>query len=163
MEIRNPGGIYGRLRIDQLGKMQPDTRNPVLASALEVLGITENRYSGIPTIRREMEKYHLREPVFLDERGNFAVIFYKNTTKNTYSILTGAEFKKTTSGVTLVYRAYGSTNSSTGMTTIEMALVYGTTASESDTAYAYLLADPVAVKDADKNTVYELTIWTAGG
>ena len=77
MEIRNPGGIYGRLRIDQLGKMQPDTRNPVLASALEVLGITENRYSGIPTIRREMEKYHLREPVFLDERGNFAVIFYK--------------------------------------------------------------------------------------
>ena len=77
MEIRNPGGIYGRLRIDQLGKMQPDTRNPVLASALEVLGITENRYSGIPTIRKEMEKYHLREPVFLDERGNFAVIFYK--------------------------------------------------------------------------------------
>ncbi|HIX31603.1 MAG TPA: S-layer homology domain-containing protein [Firmicutes bacterium] len=92
-----------------------------------------------------------------------AVIFYKNTTKNTYSILTGAEFKKTTSGVTLVYRAYGSTNSSTGMTTIEMALVYGTTASESDTAYAYLLADPVKVKDADKNDVYELTIWTADG
>ena len=92
-----------------------------------------------------------------------AVIFYKNTTKNTYSILTGAEFKKTTSGVTLVYRAYGSTNSSTGMTTIEMALVYGTTASESDTAYAYLLADPVKVQDADKNDVYELTIWTAGG
>ncbi|MCI6008702.1 MAG: hypothetical protein MRZ48_01015 [Anaerostipes hadrus] len=77
MEIHNPGGIYGRMKIDQLGKVQPDTRNPVLASALEVLNITENRYSGIPTIRMEMEKYHLREPEFLDQRGSFIVKFYK--------------------------------------------------------------------------------------
>ena len=77
MEIRNPGGIYGRIRVDQLGKVQPDTRNPVLASELEVLGITENRYSGIPTIKREMEKFHLQEPEFIDERGNFVVKFYK--------------------------------------------------------------------------------------
>lgn len=48
MEIHNPGGIYGRLKIDQLGKMQPDTRNPVLAAALEVLGVTENRHSNDP-------------------------------------------------------------------------------------------------------------------
>ncbi len=74
--ITNPGGIYGRLRVDQLGKMQPDTRNPVLARALETLGITENRYSGIPTIRRAMAAYGLREPVFLDERGRFTVILY---------------------------------------------------------------------------------------
>ena len=77
LEIRNPGGIYGRIKMDQLGKVQPDTRNPVLASALEVLGITENRYSGIPTIRRELEAYHLREPEFVEERGNFIVRFYK--------------------------------------------------------------------------------------
>ena len=79
MEIRNPGGIYGRIRVDQLGKVQPDTRNPVLASSLEVLGVTENRYSGIPTIKKEMKKYNLREPEFLDERGNFVVKFYKET------------------------------------------------------------------------------------
>lgn len=77
LEIRNPGGIYGRIRIDQLGKMQPDTRNPVLATALEVLGVTENRYSGIPTIRRAMDEYGLRDPEFLEERGNFVVRFYK--------------------------------------------------------------------------------------
>lgn len=77
MEIKNPGGIYGRIKVDQLGKMQPDTRNPVLALALETLRITENRYSGIPTIRREMEKFHLREPEFADERGSFTVTFYK--------------------------------------------------------------------------------------
>lgn len=77
IEIRNPGGIYGRIRVDQLGKVQPDTRNPVLASSLEVLGVTENRYSGIPTIKKEMKKYNLREPEFLDARGNFVVKFYK--------------------------------------------------------------------------------------
>ncbi len=78
MEIRNPGGIYGRIKVNQLGKMQPDTRNPVLALALETLRITENRYSGIPTIRREMERYNLKEPKFADERGSFIVIFYKS-------------------------------------------------------------------------------------
>ena len=77
LEVRNPGGIYGRIRIDQLGKTQPDTRNPVLASELEVLKITENRYSGIPTIRRTMKEYGLPQPEFLDERGNFVVKLYK--------------------------------------------------------------------------------------
>lgn len=77
MEIRNPGGIYGRTGANQLGKVQPDTRNPVLAGALEVLGITENRYSGIPTIRKVMKEYGLPQPVFSDERGSFIVRFGK--------------------------------------------------------------------------------------
>ena len=81
IEIRNPGGIYGRLKIDQLGKVQPDTRNPVLATALEIMGITENRYSGIPTIRRTMDEYGLREPVFLDQRGSFSVILSNTAQK----------------------------------------------------------------------------------
>lgn len=75
IEISNPGGLYGRIRVDQLGKVQPDTRNPVLASALEVLRITENRYSGIPTMYREMREYGLPDPVFSDERGMFKVCF----------------------------------------------------------------------------------------
>lgn len=79
MEIRNSGGLYGRIKSNQLGKVQPDTRNPVLAGALEVLGITENRYSGIPTIRKVMKEYGLPEPVFLDERGSFVVKFSKET------------------------------------------------------------------------------------
>jgi len=77
IEIRNPGGIYGRIKIDQLGKVQPDTRNPVIASELEVLKITENRYSGIPTIRRTMQEYNLPQPEFADERGSFIVKLYK--------------------------------------------------------------------------------------
>lgn len=62
---------------DQLGKVQSDTRNPIIASELEVLKITENRYSGIPTIRRAMREYNLPEPEFLDERGCFIVKLYK--------------------------------------------------------------------------------------
>ena len=56
--------------------MQPDTRNPVLAVALENLGITENWYSGIPTMRREFHRFGLKPPEFLDQRGRFIVRFY---------------------------------------------------------------------------------------
>ena len=77
MEITNPGGLYGRLTIDKLGKVQPDTRNPVLATAMETLGLTENRYSGIPTIYAEMKKADLPKPVFEDIRGSFKVTLYK--------------------------------------------------------------------------------------
>lgn len=77
IEIHNPSGIYGKIRVDQLGKIQPDTRNPVLASELEVLNLTENRYSGIPTICREMRENGMRPPVFLDERGSFIVKLFK--------------------------------------------------------------------------------------
>lgn len=76
LEICNPGGLYGRLSLDTLGKMQPDTRNPVLARALETLGITENRYSGIPTIQRELREAGLREAVFSDSRSEFKITFY---------------------------------------------------------------------------------------
>lgn len=79
IEIKSPGGIYGRISVDQLGKVQPDTRNPVLVTAMEVLGLTENRYSGIPIIRRTMKEYGLREPVFTNERGTFTVTLYNHT------------------------------------------------------------------------------------
>lgn len=79
IEISNPGGIYGRIRVDQLGKVQPDTRNPVIALAMEILRLTENRYSGIPTIRRTMNEFGLKPPVFANERGTFTIILYNNS------------------------------------------------------------------------------------
>ena len=80
IEIINPGGLYGRLTIDQLGNTQPDTRNPVLVTAMETLGETENRYSGIPTIRYAMKNMNLPEPVFKDFREQFSVILYNKAT-----------------------------------------------------------------------------------
>ncbi|MBQ9993470.1 MAG: putative DNA binding domain-containing protein [Clostridia bacterium] len=83
MEISNHGGLYGRLRIDQLGKTQPDTRNPVLITAMEVLGETENRYSGIPRIRCAMQELGLPEAVFTDQRGVFTVTLYNSEARKT--------------------------------------------------------------------------------
>ncbi len=71
--VTNPGGLYGRLSIDELGFVQPDTRNPSIATAMETLGKTENRYSGIPTVRRLMAERGLPLPVFEDYRGEFRV------------------------------------------------------------------------------------------
>lgn len=76
LEIINPGGLYGRLTVDQLGRTQPDTRNPVLVTALEIMQETENRYSGIPTIRHAMAQRKLPEPVFISTPGEFRVLLY---------------------------------------------------------------------------------------
>ena len=76
IEVTNPGGLYGRLTLDSLGKTKADVRNPFIASALEVLNQTENRYSGIPTIYAEMKKAGLLEPKFENIRGNFKVTLY---------------------------------------------------------------------------------------
>lgn len=73
LEIRSPGGLYGRMTLDQLGKAQPDTRNPFLVTMMETLGQTENRYSGIPRIRYAMAEAGLPEPIFEDRRGEFSV------------------------------------------------------------------------------------------
>ena len=95
LEIRNPGGLYGRLSVDQLGKVQPDTRNPIIVTMLETLGITENRYSGIPTIKRLMKEYGLAEPVFENDRGSFVVKLYKELHKdNTAVLMIGSGFSR---------------------------------------------------------------------
>ena len=74
MEIINEGGLYGKLTIDSLGKIHADTRNQTLTNILEILKIAENRYSGIPTIRMEMQEHHHPEPIFKNNRGSFLVI-----------------------------------------------------------------------------------------
>ena len=76
IEIRSPGNLYGRVTVEELGKIRPDLRNPVLATMSEFLLNTENRYSGIPTIRREMEAADLPAPVFINGRNEFVVILY---------------------------------------------------------------------------------------
>lgn len=76
LEIHSPGGLYGRMTVEDLGKARPDLRNPILATMSEFLLKTENRYSGIPTIRREMHEAGLPAPVFQNRRNEFIVILY---------------------------------------------------------------------------------------
>lgn len=78
LEVENPGGLYGRLTINDLGKIPADTRNPFLASSLEVMINTENRFSGIPTVMQEMKNAGLKPPVFESRRGNFKAILYND-------------------------------------------------------------------------------------
>ena len=75
LEIISSGGLYGRLTLDALGKMRPDTRNSALANILELMHVTENRYSGIPTIYYELKQAQLPDPVFTIRQGEFVVIF----------------------------------------------------------------------------------------
>ena len=78
IEVENPGGLYGRMTMDELGKTIADTRNPFIAKAMEVIGETENRFSGIPIIRRLMAEYHLPEPLFESRRGIFKVTLFNH-------------------------------------------------------------------------------------
>lgn len=81
LEITNSGGLYGKISIDALGKVRPETRNAVLANILELLNITENRYSGIPTMRIECLNAGLPAPIFWAKHGEFKVIM-----KNEYNV-----------------------------------------------------------------------------
>lgn len=73
MEIINSGGLYGKISVDALGKVHPETRNATLANMLELLKVTENRYSGIPTMLREFANAGLPAPVFSVVHGEFKV------------------------------------------------------------------------------------------
>lgn len=81
IEVENPGGLYGRNRIETLGEFGADTRNPYLANALEVIGQTENRYSGVPTIKHSMEEAGLQPPKFESAYGVFRVTLYNAIVK----------------------------------------------------------------------------------
>ena len=54
LELENPGGLYGRITVDDLGKASADTRNLYIAGALEIMIGTENRFSGIPTVENQI-------------------------------------------------------------------------------------------------------------
>ncbi len=77
IEIQNPGGLFGRISIDLLGKKKNyDARNPNIIRILEDMEIVENRGSGIPTMIDEMHQHGLKALVFEDIRGNFIVAFF---------------------------------------------------------------------------------------
>ncbi len=83
LEIHSPGSLYGRMTVEQLGYAKMDLRNPALAVMTEAITGSENRYSGIPTMRRELAAYGLPAPVFENRRNEFVVIFYNSSSQDT--------------------------------------------------------------------------------
>ena len=59
------------------------------------MGVTENRYSGIPTINKELKNNGLDNAVFKSENGSFSIIIYnsKRSTRNN-SKIKGKEIEK---------------------------------------------------------------------
>lgn len=78
IEIVNPGGLFGRATIRDLGNKHLDVRNPILTDTLENLSVIENRFSGIPTIINECRKLGLKDPEFTSVHGEFKAIIYND-------------------------------------------------------------------------------------
>lgn len=68
------------MTLDNLGKTNADTRNPFIAMALENMGITENRFSGIPTVINSMKENGLPQPLFENDRGVFRATLLNDPT-----------------------------------------------------------------------------------
>ena len=85
LQVINSGGLYGKTTLSNLGKIRPDTRNAVLANILEILKITENRYSGIPTIQKEMQEAGLPPAEFSVRHGEFYATLYNSVNQPEYS------------------------------------------------------------------------------
>jgi ATP-dependent DNA helicase RecG len=81
LEITNPGALFGRMTLEDLGKKNADTRNPFIAFAMEIIQNTENRFSGIPTMRAAMKEAGLLPPVFENGRDYFKVTLYNKKTE----------------------------------------------------------------------------------
>lgn len=93
IEFISKGGLYGGGSVRQLGKGRPDTRNPVIANIMELMHITENRYSGIPTMKKELKEAGLPAPVFTVSRGVFTVVFH-NELKEEEEIIDKTDLRK---------------------------------------------------------------------
>ncbi len=78
LEIHSPAACMAYDR-RAAGYCQTGPPQPALAVMAEELTSAENRYSGIPTIRRAMAEYGLPEPVFENRRNEFVVILYNQS------------------------------------------------------------------------------------
>ena len=86
LEVSNPGGLFGSLTVDRLGKKGGTaSRNQFLARILEDVPyadydgstgrVVENRGSGIPTINRELADALMDRPILRSTLDEFDITF----------------------------------------------------------------------------------------
>ncbi len=64
VEIRSPGGLYGRVTPENFGTGAVDHRNPLVAEIMHHLGFAQRFGLGIPLARRELRQNGNPEPEF---------------------------------------------------------------------------------------------------
>ncbi|HET6384974.1 MAG TPA: ATP-binding protein [Armatimonadota bacterium] len=81
IEIHNPGGLFGRVNPENFG--QPavtDYRNPLLAEIMKNLGFVQRFGTGIPIVRKELEKNGNPPPNFIFSDPSRVVVIVKART-----------------------------------------------------------------------------------
>ena len=83
LEVINPGGLYGRMTVEDLGKPgKTASRNAFLSAILEATPygsegfVVENRGSGLVSINNELEKDGLQPARFHSKLSSFTIEFW---------------------------------------------------------------------------------------
>jgi len=77
VEVISPGLLPRGVTLDQLrsGKLQPCSRNPVLAQGLRLLGLMEELGTGVVRMRQAMRDHGLKPPEYSYRDGHFVATF----------------------------------------------------------------------------------------
>jgi ATP-dependent DNA helicase RecG len=77
IDIINPGGLLRPLKIDEIlqDNYIPKSRNKILVEVLSNLGMMDKRGTGFLRIRKEMEKWDLPSPEFIEKQDSFVIRF----------------------------------------------------------------------------------------
>jgi ATP-dependent DNA helicase RecG len=74
VEIRSPGGLYGKMNSENFGKGDTDYRNPLVAEIMHHLGFAQRFGLGVPLARDALAKNGNPEPEFLFQATLVAAI-----------------------------------------------------------------------------------------
>lgn len=75
IEITNPGGLPGRLSVDDLGSGVSEIRNPVITRIFHQAGLIEKLGTGYQRIRSAIDEWGLPEPELRDTGTFFKITF----------------------------------------------------------------------------------------
>ena len=75
--IENPGGLYGRCSLEQLGQALPDTRNVYLVKAAGYIFKSRPRFGGIQKVNALCGE-NMKPPLFKDDGNRFQAVIFKN-------------------------------------------------------------------------------------
>ncbi len=122
LEITNPGGLYGNVTLDSLGKEGVSaSRNQYLSNILESTPykggyVAENRGTGYQTIERELQDAFMPAPVPKDNIRSFMLVFERRHLSDTEKKLSAGETVEQTVLLLLGKRTTVSVREVAGMT-----------------------------------------------